>query len=389
MPLTAPRRATNQAAPAQRAPQVVIPFTAAAHEHVEPITTQSGIALGAATLPQGPFDVPAYGFLQHVVLDAVCTGGTTGTAVADAPFTLFQSIALLDVNGAPIFGPMDGWATLMTNVYGNYGGARSDPRLAPGYVGTTPNFSFQLRIPVQISRHNAYGAIANQNAAAAYKLQYTLNTSAAVWSVAPTGSPVWTIRSWVECWSQPAASDILGRAQRREPPGHGTTQFWSSFTKSGLAAGQLNIILPRVGNLIRALVFICRDNSGVRTDATMPDPIQFNWDARILTLESQRYRIFRQGEQLPVSTSRDTGIFVLPFNSISDGQVGDEAPNLWLPTVQASRLELAGVSAGAGSIQVLTNDVAPVEVDPADRFVDTSATGFHAGAAPVTPAVAV
>jgi len=91
---------------------------------------------------------------------------------------------------------------------------------------------------------------------------------------------------------------------------------------------------------------------------------------------------------LPVTTQRDTGVFVLPFNSISDGQVGDEAPNLWLPTVQATRLEIAGSSSVAGGIQVLTNDIAPVEVDPADRFVETSATGFHAGMNPVTPAVA-
>lgn len=386
MPPTATQR-RSQAQQQRQAPSVVIPFTAAAHEHVEPITTQAGITLGAATIQAGPFDVPAYGFLQHIVLDVVGAGGTGGTAQADAPWTFFQSISLLDVNGAPIFGPLDGFATLMTNVYGNYGGARSDPRLAPGYVGTTPNFSFQLRIPVQISRHNAYGAIANQNAAAAYKLQYTLNTNAAVWSVQPSPVPTFTISSWVETWSQPAPTDVLGRAQRREPPGHGTTQFWTSYVKT-TGAGQQNIILPRVGNLIRNLIFIGRNGSGVRQDNVVPDPIQMNWDARILTLESQRYRIFRQAEQLPVTTTRDTGVFVLPYDSISNGTVGDEAPNLWLPTVQATRLEMAGVSGAAGSVQVLTNDVAPVEVDPADRFVETSATGFHAGAGPVVPAVA-
>lgn len=383
-PTTQPRRSDNGN---RNAPAVVIPFTAAAHEHVEPITTQSAITLGAATQPAGPFDVPAYGFLQHIVLDVVGAGGTGGTATADAPWTFFQSISLLDVNGAPIFGPLDGFAALMSNVYGNYGGARSDPRLAPGYVGTTPNFSFQLRIPVQISRHNAYGAIANQNAAAAYKLQYTINTSASVWSVAPSPVPTFTVASWVETWSQPAPADVLGRAQRREPPGHGTTQFWTSFTRT-TGAGQQNMIFPRVGNLIRNLVFIARTAAGARQDNVFPDPLQVNWDARILTLESQRYRLFRMTEQLPVTTTRDTGVFVLPFNSISDGTVGDEAPNLWLPTVQATRLELAGVSAVAGSIQLLTNDVAPVEVDPSDRFVETSATGFHAGAGPVVPAVA-
>lgn len=380
---TQPRRTNSSST----APAVMIPFTAAAHEHVEPIVTQAGVTLGAATQPFGPFDVPAYGFLQHIVLDVNGAGGTAGTPVADAPWTFFQSISLLDVNGAPIFGPLDGFATLMSNVYGNYGGARSDPRLAPGYVGTTPNYSFQLRIPVQISRHNAYGAIANQNAAAAYKLQYTINTNAAVWSVQPSPVPTFTVASWIETWSQPAPTDILNRPQRREPPGHGTTQFWTSFTKQ-TGAGQQNIILPRVGNLIRNLVFIARTAGGVRQDNVFPDPLQINWDARILTLESQRYRAFRQSEQLPVTTTRDAGVFVLPFNSISDGQVGDEAPNLWLATVQATRLEVAGTSVTAGSIQIVTNDVAPVEVDPADRFVETSATGFHAGAGPVTPAVA-
>lgn len=383
--MTAQRRSSS-ASVQRQTPTVTIPFTAAAHEHVEPITTQAGVTLTAATQPQGPFDVPAYGFLQHIVIDVAGTGGTGGTAAADAPYNIFQSIALLDVNGAPIFGPLDGFATLMTNIWGNYAGARSDPRLAPGYIGTTPNFSFQIRIPVQITRHNAYGAIANQNAAAAYKLQYTFNTNAAVWTAQPSPVPTFTVRSWVETWSQPAPTDILGRPQRREPPGHGTTQFWTSFTKQ-VGSGQQNVILPRVGNLLRNLVFISRDGSSVRTDTVMPDPIQMNWDARILTLESQRYRVFRQMEQQPPPVARDTGVFVLPFDSISDGTVGDEAPNLWLPTVQATRLELAGVNAASGSIQVLTNDIAPVEVDPSDRFVETSATGFHAGAGPVVPAV--
>ena len=56
---------------------------------------------------------------------------------------------------------------------------------------------------------------------------------------------------------------------------------------------------------------------------------------------------------------------------------GDEEPNLWLPTVQASRVELQGVFAAAGSLQILTNDVAPATVDPSERYVESATTGFH------------
>ena len=41
----------------------------------------------------------------------------------------------------------------------------------------------------------------------------------------------------------------------------------------------------------------------------------------------------------------------------------------------------------AGSVELLTNDVAPVELDPASRYVETSATGFTpAGGAAVVGA---
>jgi hypothetical protein len=35
------------------------------------------------------------------------------------------------------------------------------------------------------------------------------------------------------------------------------------------------------------------------------------------------------------------------------------------------------VNTVAGSIQVVTNDIAPAEVRPEERFVENSATGFH------------
>jgi hypothetical protein len=65
------------------------------------------------------------------------------------------------------------------------------------------------------------------------------------------------------------------------------------------------------------------------------------------------------------------------FNNTNNGQVGDEDPNLWVPTVQSTRLELDGTVATTGTIQTVTVDIAPVEVQPQDRYEMGSETGFH------------
>ena len=108
-----------------------------------------------------------------------------------------------------------------------------------------------------------------------------------------------------------------------------------------------------------------------------PDPFLLQWDARNLTNETQAARVKLAQEGIQAPSTRDAGVFVFPFNTLFIGHGGDEEPNFWLPTVQSSRLELSGVAAAAGSLQIVTNDIAPVEVDPTERYVETSATGFH------------
>lgn len=385
MPPMATRRQPAQD-PRVRAAVAPIPFTAAAHRHVEPVGVDTPAILGAAQQQRGPFDVPAYGFMRHIILEVSLAGGTLGAGAlsADWPWNVLQNLQISDVNGAPIFGPLDGFAALQATLWGGYS-YRQDPRLDPGFDGTI-NGRFFLRIPVEISKHNGYGSLANQNAAASYKLSYTVNTSAAVFATAPTTAPTPTIRAHLEAWSQPNEVDLAGRPQLREPPGHGTTQFWSAFTKATVL-GQNNVQFPRVGNLIRNLVVIARNAAGARADNVMPDPLQVFWDARSLTLETQALRTKLAYESIQSPAARDVGVFAFPFDDLVVGHAGDEEPNFWLPTMQSSRLELQGVTAAAGTLQVLTNDVAPVEVNPAERFVETSTTGFHPAAGPVPQGV--
>jgi hypothetical protein len=393
-PASATARRNNGRAPAA-APAPVIPFTAAAHEHVESAFDVSQ-ALGAAAVQLGPFDVPAFGYLRHIVLIATASGGTLGAGVlaADHPFNVIQSVSLNDVNGAPIVGPIDGFGLLQANIFGGYGGARPDPRLLSTYSNTI-NGGFMLRLPVEIERGTALGALANQNAAAAYKINITLNPSTVAYSTAPTTPATWRIRGYLEAWTLPNAVDVAGRAQAQLPPAHGTTQYLSQFIRS-VAAGSNTVLLPRVGNLIRALIFVARTTAAgtPRDDTVFPDPVSVNWDARGLYInEPQTYVINRMLEQLAQATnqagtanSRDTGVFCFNYANSDHGIAGDDEPTFWLPTVQSSRLELAGSSVTAGNIQVITCDVAPVEVTPAERFVETSESGFHPAIGVANPA---
>src|SRR5689334_1252423 len=92
----------------QDAPRVpLIPFTHAAHEHVEGIADTSD-QVGANVIQKGPFDIPAFGYVKNVYLIVTTSGGVNGTATAheDGPFNVLQNVSFEDVNGAPIVGPV-------------------------------------------------------------------------------------------------------------------------------------------------------------------------------------------------------------------------------------------------------------------------------------------
>lgn len=360
---------------ARAATSPLIEFTAAAHEHTE-LAFDITVTPTAVAQSLGPFDVPAYGFLRHVFIEVVGSGGTGGTAQADAPWNLIQSIQLNDTNGAPIVGPFDGFSLFTANKYGGYS-FRPDPASNPGAIVTTPNFAFGLRLPVEVNHNNGFGAVPNQNAAAPYRVAITLNTLANVWSVNPAPVPAFRIRGWLEAWSQPTAQDLLGRPQAVVPPRVGTSQYWS-LTPVTVVIGQNNLLVRRVGNHLRTMIFIARDGTGARSNVVLPDPVELRWDARTINFESLFYRRnIMQERIIPNANAVDTGVLVWSYSHDLKNNSGDGTPELYLPTSQATRLELIGSNFGAaGSVSMLINDVAPVEVNPTMRFAERNASGF-------------
>ncbi len=372
--MAAPAPATAQPPAPVVAP---LPFVYAAHEHVEP-AFDATVTPGAASVQLGIFDVPAYGFLRDLNLVVTASGGTLGPGVfnADAPWNVLDEVTLLDVNGAPIVGPLTGYQLFLANLFGGYA-FKSDPTLQPDFA-TGISFAFQLRIPVEISHHDGMGAIANQNAAASFKVRIRVAASTTLFTTPPTTPPAVRVRGFLEAWSQPTGTDMGGRAQETVPPRHGTTQYWSVQTFS-VAAGARNLLVARVGNLIRAQIIVVRDGTGARVaNAALPDPIEIRWDARQLLLEARTMRLARTAETLAGTPTLPAGVLVYSYDRTALGHNGDGSPALWLPTVQATRLEIVATNWPAGSVELLTCDVAPVEIDPATRYVENSQTGFAA-----------
>lgn len=94
--------------------------------------------------------------------------------------------------------------------------------------------------------------------------------------------------------------------------------------------------------------------------------------------EHRAHRRTKMAEQfLTTAAGIPAGVLAYSFDTDVLGHGGDGTPELWLPTVQSSRLEFQGGDWTAGDVEVLINDVAPVEVDQARRYVETSETGFE------------
>jgi hypothetical protein len=366
------------AAPTQAPPMV--PFDQASHRGMEP-GPQWSVQPGSSQVTLGPVPLPAQGYLRRVLIEVVAAGGAgAATGAGDFPFNVLAKIRLQDTNGAPMT-ELSGYNLMLADTYGGYAGS-PDPRVDPDYAATAANPVFTLSVPVEIGP-NGLGALANMSASAAYRLTLVVDTTANIWTSAPaTTIPTFTIRTWMDFWTLPAAADMLRRPQQQVPPFNGTAQYWTEQPNVSVASGNNNTRISRVGGLIRTLIFVARA-SGVRSDTPFPDPLTLNWDARDLRIASARMQRKIMREMVADLTARDTGVYAFTFSYGEGRFVGDIAINSWLPTVTATRLELDGSSGGAGTLDILVNDVSVAETSPAARAVETSASGYHPPVGPV------
>ena len=358
----------------QAAPVALNPFTRAAKEHMESFYDKT-VTLSASSSSIGPIDVPAYGFARGVFVLVEATGGS-GTATvakaADGPFNVFDSLSLNDVNGQPIYGPLSGYETYLSNKWGGYFPGLCDPKQDPDYqpvaegANASGDFTFMLYIPLEVSGRDGLGALANMNGASTYKVHATIAPSSTLYTTAPTTLPAVRVRMFLDAWSQPTAADLDGNPNSTEPPADGTTQYWSKQVFNMAASGYQDPRLSKVGNLIRSHIFVWRDATGARVSGSFPDPFDTYLDSTLLKSYNQKIWRKRMAQKYGLhgvddsAGALDAGVFVEDYAHDFDGKAGWELRDNWLQTSQSTRLNVTGTFGAAGTLTVITNDVSPV-----------------------------
>ena len=370
---------TSSASSTQGA-QSALPFTSSARRHREQMALANAVispstnTFPAQTVPEQA--IPAYGFLRGLWLRVVAAGGTGAGAVgaADAPFNVLGAVSITDPDGAPIYSVNSGYTGYIIHKYGGYlnGAGIVDPKLDNFFAnvsGTGGNFQFQLWLPLEISMRNGLGALPNTDSGKQYKLNIQTNPSSTVYTTPPaTTAPTVTLTAFIDCWTQPPTTDVLGRALTRVPPVVGTTQYWSRQSipvNAGQSNGQT---FGRVGNIVRGWIFIYRNAAGVRQTSiggNWPNPAIIyrdgynydvievnNWQEEI----ALRYGLTAAGD---AAGGFDNGVFPYMFIFDLDMTPGNEIRGQYWPTLQSSRIELDGTYGVAGTLEVLTNDIAP------------------------------
>lgn len=372
---------TRRPAGSQNAPvAAVVPFVRASAKHREPTGIDISRVLTTSDQDLGVFDIPAYGYVRNIVLLVTASGGTGGspavTSTEDAPFTALKNIAFTEPNGATISQFNTGHDMYLANKWGGYNPVvGADPKASPVYSAiptTGAGFAFMLRIPVEMNMRDALGSLPNQNAAATFKLRLTLAKVADLMAgTLPTTLPTVRVRAYLEAWDQPE-TQVAGATNQITPPAMNTTGFWSSQVYN-FNAGQQTIRLTRVGNYIRNLIFVVRRAGTSRANghSDIADPTTLYLDTRPLDIiepNNWRNQMYERsgfggavGTTVPANDSPrglDNGVYVYDFTHEFDGTLGQENRDLWLPTLGSTRLELQGSFANAGTLTVLTNDVA-------------------------------
>lgn len=359
---THPANAQNQQAISAKS------FVRASMEHRESAGIDKTVAISASDQDLGSFPIPAYGYLRSLVLLVTASGGAgTAAFAADGPWNVLKNIVLSEPNGATIAQFNSGYDLYLASKYGGYR-AWNDPQNDPDFNTNTAggNFTFMVRIPLELRGRDALGSLPNQNAAAAFQLRMTVAADTTVYStVPPTTLPNIRVRVYSEEWDQPSISTD-GTANMTTPPAMNTTQFYTKQIYP-VVAGQNTIRLTRVGNYIRNLMFVYRDTTNARvlnSTNNWPAPATLYYDTRpidyiqdVIWRKTMKERYGYVGT-VEAANGLNNGVYVYDFAHEFDGGMGYELNDLWMPTLSSTRLEIQGSFGVAGTLEVITNDVA-------------------------------
>ena len=371
------------------APQVS--FRASVHEYIEKWSTSAATLMTTSTIDLSPSQnaIISYGFMRRIgVRLRNSAGGTGGTFNGDYPQKLLNNLSVVDPNGAEVYGgpTWDGYMAYIAEKYGAYK-AVNDPTLSTLFDASVTAPLINWTIPFELAESSGFGSLPNFDAQSPYQIKAVLDSTSNAYTVAPTTAPTILLDFVLHAWTVPdSVNRQSGVQQTLFPPGIGpgvfgtqgvgcTVQHWT-VSNPGISASTAQAArMIRKGNIVRAMVHVLRNTSGVRAaTSAYPNPITFSLDGAPLWAGIDPAIIvenwFRRevGQAGNTNHALDAGVLPVLFDNVDainiqgvDGTLGTAG---YLGTNEASRIEFAGTWGNtAVTLQTLTNDVNGVSLE--------------------------
>lgn len=346
--------------------------------------------LTAATL-QGGGAINAGQYLRALrLMVRTSVAGAAGTAQPDAPFNIFQSLDLVNVDGSEILYNMGGYAYYLGHKY--FRPWLQDPVRMYDYQPASATSAGSFTLPLMPEIRFTAGVLANTDTRSQYRFDATINTTAAVVGGATT-APTIAMIPYMDAWAQPDANDLQGTPNQPVPPGVNlqSKRRHQIFTLNG--TGSDNILQSTLtGNAIRGMLLVTRSAAGARADG-FADPIYWQLDNRSLgRLNADIIRQWAEEFYGPWGPGGESNTQYGTANNAVDGlsgvglyagagaldvgvyafprfmNPGDLYGQGWLYTANNTKLTWESntlAAASAGTCELITDEVYPVgPVDP-------------------------
>jgi hypothetical protein len=331
-----------------------------------------------------PYEFQVDGYLSGALIRVTATtaGNSANTAFqADGPFSILQSIIVEDIGGKQVLGPLSGWQLYVLNRFGGFV-YNSDAKANGIYTVTTGtgatggSYRFVLRLPIQVRRRDAMGSLPNRNASATFKLKMTVNTSATVYSTAPTAAASVNVQVQQHGWATSDNRDYKGNAVSPTPNGVGSLMYTDVETIQ-LSSGSFNQRMSTFGGLMRVLIFELRDSTGSRAQGESDFPSLFEveidkvkmYSRSPVTWEylmSEDYGLTATAESATAVNTKPDGVYVLHWLDDFGLMPGAENGFRYQPITPSTAVQLIGTIGGSGAhtLGITKNYLSPVNDDP-------------------------
>jgi hypothetical protein len=289
------------------------------------------------------------------------------------PWSSIQKVTLRDLGQQAVIGPFDGYDWLTMNKFGAYQNI-ADPRADLTYAAvagagaTGGTFAFSLYMPFEFVQRDALG-VAENKSKPGWTIELWLNSQAATYNQVPSVMGTMSVAAFPVSYSTPVSATPMGRSFGATPPLPGTLQYWRTENGAMPAASANYDLVNGIGFPVRNLIYKYLDtSSGTRLggDVAFPTPVTLQYGQIIMFSKTSKRWISEEGRAFGLFNAPDTalgreyGVFVWWRTQDFDMQPGAEMRQRYLNTQTNTLVRLTGTFGAAGSLNVLTNWIAPV-----------------------------